>query len=50
MKSQPHPLHITLCCLAIAAERLAWYATLDTLRGVWSGWRRTQRGFHSTVF
>lgn len=28
MKSQPHPLHVALCCLAIAAERLAWYATL----------------------
>lgn len=31
MKSQPHPLHVALCCLAIAAERLAWYATLAAL-------------------
>jgi len=31
MKSQPHPLHVALCCLAIATERLAWYATLAAL-------------------
>lgn len=31
LKSAPHPLHVPACCLAIALERLAWYALLAGL-------------------
>ena len=31
MKEKPHPLHALTCCVAIACERLAWYALLAAL-------------------